>query len=147
MSQRFPEFSLDPATEEDLMVKARVGLNALVQLAHSRSKAAGWWHEKDGTYIPDQHYYPYVVGTKIALVHSETSEGLEGIRKNKTDDHLPHRRSFDVEAADAFIRYADLLGVEGVEDFGGILLEKMQYNAVRPDHKAEARAAEGGKTF
>ncbi len=32
-------------------------------------------------------------------------------------------------------------------DLGGAIAEKMQYNATRADHKPEARAAAGGKTY
>jgi len=32
-------------------------------------------------------------------------------------------------------------------DLGGAIAEKMAFNAIRPDHKLEARAAEGGKVY
>ena len=83
---------------------------------------------------------------KLTLIHSELSEALEGVRKDKMDDHLPHRKSVEVELADAVIRIFDLAGAMQL-DLGAAIAEKMAYNAQRPDHKAEARAAAGGKAF
>ena len=86
------------------------------------------------------------VVVKLALIHSEISEALEGIRKNIDDGHLPHRKAFEVELADALIRIFDLAGATGV-DVAGALVEKMAYNAKRADHKPENRAKENGKKF
>jgi hypothetical protein len=85
-----------------------------------------------------------VISTKLSLVHSEVSESLEGIRKGLMDDHLPHRKMFDVEIADTFIRLFDVAGAANV-DLGGSLAEKFSYNANRADHKKENREAAGGK--
>lgn len=86
------------------------------------------------------------VGEMIALVHSELSEGLEGYRKNLMDDHLPHRRSLEVELADAVIRIFDMAGGLGL-DLPAAVMEKLAYNRRRQDHTHEARRAEGGKKF
>jgi len=71
------------------------------------------------------------IGQKLALIHSEVSEGLEGTRKDKMDDHLPHRTMLEVELADAVIRIFDLAGMEKM-DLAGAILEKMAYNSGRP---------------
>lgn len=52
----------------------------------------------------------------------------------------------EVELADAVIRIADLAGGLGL-DLGGAIAEKLAFNAVRPDHKPEARAVAGGKSY
>lgn len=49
----------------------------------------------------------------LALVHSELSEALEGERKSKMDDHLPHRKMAEVEMADTMIRLLDCAGAWG----------------------------------
>jgi len=86
------------------------------------------------------------VSEKLMLVVSEVSEAMEGHRKNLMDDKLPHRKMVEVELADAVIRIADLAGALGL-DLGGAIQEKMDYNAVRPDHKPENRLKPGGKQF
>lgn len=85
-------------------------------------------------------------GELLALIHSEVSECLEGVRKNLMDDKLPHRRMEEVELADALIRIFDYAGGYGL-DLEGAYQEKMAYNAARADHKREHRLAAGGKQF
>lgn len=85
-------------------------------------------------------------GEMIALMHSELSEALEGVRKSKMDDHLPHRRSVEVEMADAVIRIMDFCAGRGL-DLGGAIMEKLAYNWHRQDHTLEARREAGGKKF
>ena len=115
-------------------------INAVVADCHRASKDAGWWNGVD------PHADIHVVPAKLALVHSEISEALEGHRKSLMDDKLPHRTMFEVELADAVIRIFDLAGAMGL-DLGGALVEKVTYNASRADHRPENRAAEGGKKY
>lgn len=85
-------------------------------------------------------------GEMIALMHSELSEALEGVRKNKQDDHLPHRPSVEVEMADTVIRIFDYCAGRKL-DLGGAIMEKLQYNWHRADHTFEARREADGKKF
>jgi NTP pyrophosphatase (non-canonical NTP hydrolase) len=85
-------------------------------------------------------------GELIALMHSELSEALEGARKGKMDDHLPHRLSEEVELADVLIRIFDYAGAHGL-DLEGAYQEKTSYNKWRQDHSHEARRAADGKKF
>lgn len=109
-------------------------INNLVRFAHEQAKKAGW-HDK-----------PREIGTDLMLIVSEVSEAMEGARKGLMDDKLPHRKMIEVELADAVIRICDLCGKEGL-DLGGAIIEKMEYNRTREDHKPENRAKEGGKKF
>lgn len=82
----------------------------------------------------------------LALIHSEVSEMLEGVRKNAMDDHLPNRRAEEVEAADVLIRLLDYCGYRKL-DLAGAFREKLAYNQMRHDHTPEARREANGKKF
>ena len=112
-------------------------LNILSYEIHDDSVSAGWW---------DDGYDKYVLGTKLMLVVSEVAEAMEGFRKNLMDDHLPERKMVEVEVADALIRLLDFAGALNM-DIGGAVMEKLEYNRNRLDHKQETRQAAGGKQF
>lgn len=131
--------------------------NYLQDRCHQASVDAGWWtHRGTGLDLvavvrdPQDAMQELLAGAlvaqKLCLTHSELSEGMEGARKGLMDDKLPHRPMLEVELADAVIRICDLAGALGFK-LGDAIAEKMAFNAVRPDHKPEARQAAGGKSF
>ncbi len=67
---------------------------------------------------------------RIALIHSELSEAVEGIRKDAVDDKLPHRKMEEVELADVLIRMEDYAGFYDL-DLGGARDEKEVMNLGR----------------
>lgn len=83
-------------------------------------------------------------GERMMLMVSEIAEAFEGKRKDLMDSHLTHRKAVDVELADLLIRVLDYAG-ENCQDLGGALIEKLEYNRNRADHKKEARLGANGK--
>ena len=118
-------------------------VNQLATVCHYLAAKAGWWNEyHEGDNTLKKHF----IAGKMALVHSEVSEALEGFRKNRMDDHLPNRPQIEVEIADAIIRMLDMAGALKL-DVAGAIGEKLIYNTQRPDHKLENRAKAGGKSL
>lgn len=116
----------------------------LVDACHGAAKEAGWWINQT-TGEPTINN-PMCFSQKLMLIVSELAEAMEGDRKSLMDDKLPHRPMREVELADALIRIFDTAGAYGM-DIGGAIAEKMAFNAQRPDHKPENRAAAGGKSY
>lgn len=100
-----------------------------------------WWHNPK-----TKRKLKRNPGELIALMHSELSEALEGLRKDKMDEHLPARKSVEVELADCIIRILDFCGAFKL-DIGRAVSEKRAYNRKRADHKWTARARKNGKKF
>lgn len=114
-------------------------VNILVDACHGASVKGGWWHDL-ATGEPLQRNKLEM----IALIHSEVSEAVEGVRKSVNDDHLPQYPMEDVEMADALIRIFDYIGGHKLQT-ADALVDKLAYNANRADHKPENRAKAGGK--
>ena len=114
----------------------------------------GWRKRGDSIRAALQEHAPELVEVftgyqqmaEIALIHSELSEALEGVRKGLFDDHLPHRTTLEVEMGDVQIRTLDFSNHWGL-DLGNATVEKAEYNRTRADHKFENRMAQGGKKF
>lgn len=126
------------AEGKDVIAEA---IDRMAGLCFAASHLGGWWTNPE-TGHPKQRNK----GEMIALMHSELSEALEGVRKGTQDDHLPEYDSVTVELADTIIRILDFAGGFGLP-VGQALVDKMLYNGQRADHKPENRVKEGGKDF
>ena len=122
--------SIDAETESRSDWNTKMGaidlgfaLRRLSELAHIRSRRSGFW---DGG--PDN----LSVAAKIALIHSELSEALEGIREgNPASTKIPEFSLLEEELADAIIRICDLAGHLDLR-IGEAIKAKMEYNSTRP---------------
>ena len=153
--RNYPDMATDLAADDEFTASF---LNALADRVHATNVAAGWWTDLESG---QSSLHTRNVGEMLMLVVSEISEALEAVRKNLMDDKLPHRPGLTVELADAVIRILDLAGsrmaierasgkietCDGYDHhpFGTVLVEKMDFNANREDHKIENRRGPNGK--
>jgi NTP pyrophosphatase (non-canonical NTP hydrolase) len=98
------------------------GLDALAAILHETAIEKGFW---------DSPKNFDVFGNKLALVHSEVTEVLEAIRKNKGSEEIVE------EMADVLIRtldiYASMRNAGFVEhSLDECLFKKMEKNKARP---------------
>lgn len=108
-------------------------LQSLQTKCHGLAVATGWWTDSVTGQRKERNK-----GELLMLIVSEIAEAMEGERKNLQDDQLPHRKSAEVELADALIRIFDYAGAFGY-DLAGAVAEKLAFNATREDHKREAQ--------
>lgn len=92
---------------------------------HDNAVEKGFWEPN----TPENHTVFYL--KQLAMIHSEVSEVLEAIRKEKGDDKVVE------ELADILIRVLDLYAGLVEDEYTslsleGILLEKAQINTQRP---------------
>lgn len=71
-------------------------------------------------------------GELIALMHTELSEALEGMRHgNPPDDKIPEFSSVEAELADVILRIMDMAGARNFR-VAEAIVAKMTFNATRP---------------
>lgn len=116
-------------------------INELVDICFNASKTAGWHTNIETGELKERNK-----GEMLMLMVSEISEAMEGERKGLMDDKLKHRPMAEVELADALIRICDYCGRWNY-DLGGAVIEKLEYNSHREDHKIENRLKDNGKKW
>jgi hypothetical protein len=116
-----------------------IDLDMFAVRCHEANK--NWWIDID-TFKPINRN----VGELIALMHSELSEMLEGVRKNLQSEKIPGFTSEEEEWADSIIRHFDYAAGRGIRAQAAFEA-KMNYNKYRKDHSLDHRRESGGKKF
>jgi NTP pyrophosphatase (non-canonical NTP hydrolase) len=132
----------------------------LISGCYSTALDKGWWEKYgDNVHEAKKKWVPEIIGSKVALMHSELSEALEELRNRRDYGMTPYFSKGDqiieivsaglrenakpeglaAELADAVIRIFDLAGWLGL-DLAKAIEWKMQYNKTR-SHK------HGGKSI
>lgn len=125
------------------IVDLEVAVSSLIFHAHKASVDGGWWNDPaTGEDLHGKRNVPEM----LMLIVSEIAEAMEGYRKNKMDDKLPHHKMITVELADGLLRIGDLAGALDLP-VGKATKEKRDYNLIREDHKVEQRLKSNGKKF
>lgn len=108
-------------------------LNEIRDAVHELAVSKGWYESRD---ILD----PNVLGSMLALIHSEVSEALEVVREGNSlswnrviNRTTPNGKPVGLpsELADIIIRTLDLAGALGI-DIEAAVEAKHAYNATRP---------------
>jgi NTP pyrophosphatase (non-canonical NTP hydrolase) len=102
-------------------------LSVLCEDVHQIARSKGWWD------------VPRNDGELIALIHSELSEALEGLREGSNDKHCPEFLSVEVELADCVIRIMDMCQAKRYR-LADAMSAKIEFNKTR-EYK------HGGKRF
>jgi len=114
--------SLNNSSVSEVSLVTDYGLDALSAILHETAIEKGFWNAPKNF---------DVFGNKLALIHSEVTEVLEALRKNKGSEEIVE------EMSDILIRtldlYASMRNAGFVEhSLDEVLFNKIEENKVRP---------------
>ena len=122
MNNQITTQTLKNSNHREINLVTDYGMDALAAVLHETAIEKGFW---DGEIGYDK------IGNKLALVHSEVTEVLEAIRKNKGSEEVVE------EIADIIIRTLDIYAAmrntgDLTHSLDEVLFNKMEKNKARP---------------
>jgi NTP pyrophosphatase (non-canonical NTP hydrolase) len=122
MNNQITTQTLKNSNHREINLVTDYGMDALAAILHETAIEKGFW---DGEIGYDK------IGNKLALVHSEVTEVLEAIRKNKGSEEVVE------EIADIIIRTLDIYAAmrntgDLTHSLDEVLFNKMEKNKARP---------------
>lgn len=127
-------------TPTDQPIITKQVFQSLQTRIHENAVSKGWWKERSDLIEQGGSYARKMIeSSMLMLTVSELAEGMEGIRKDINDDHIPEFSMIEAELADAVIRILDHAEAFGYR-LSDAIIAKMDYNEGRPH-------LHGGKAF
>jgi NTP pyrophosphatase (non-canonical NTP hydrolase) len=122
MSNQITTQTLNNPNHREINLVTDYGLDALAAVLHETAIEKGFWNGEIGY---DK------IGNKLALVHSEVTEVLEAIRKNKGSEEVVE------EMVDIIIRTLDIYAAmrntgDLTHSLDEVLFNKIEKNKARP---------------
>ena len=122
MSNQITTQTLNNPNHREINLVTDYGLDALAAVLHETAIEKGFWNGEIGY---DK------IGNKLALVHSEVTEVLEAIRKNKGSEEVVE------EMVDIIIRTLDIYAAmrntgDLAHSLDEVLFNKIEKNKARP---------------
>ena len=122
MNNQITTQTLKNSNHREINLVTDYGMDALAAVLHETAIEKGFW---DGEIGYDK------IGNKLALVHSEVTEVLEAIRKNKGSEEVVE------EIADIIIRTLDIYAAmrntgDLTHSLDEVLFNKLEKNKARP---------------
>lgn len=128
---------LSPMRVEDIERESFIMSFKRIQHACWRTAVEKGWYDKDrrlnAVEMADdlREYIQHLKnGTRVALMHSELSEGLEGERKTLMDDKIPEFKMIEAELADTIIRAMDFAEENNLR-LAEAIIAKANFNKTR----------------